>query len=153
MDASKNKRFLSFHKIAVSMIALRLYIYLVISLIIAVSLGTFAFLQTARIFSGSRSRRQQESIQKKARMKMEQHLSNISRKAIPSDLLSSDPPHEKLECTICLGYFEKESPEDEWKETIVELCTGKHKYHLKCINEWTVYKDECPLCKEKIVPK
>ena len=50
---------------------------------------------------------------------MEQHLSNISRKAIPSDLLSSNPPHEKLECTICLGYFEKESLEDEWKETIV----------------------------------
>ena len=83
---------------------------------------------------------------------MEQHLSKISRKAIPSDLLSSDPPHEKLECTICLGYFEKESQEDEWKETIVDLCSSKHKYHLKCINEWTVYKDECPLCKEKIVP-
>jgi hypothetical protein len=52
-------------------------------------------------------------------MKMEQHLLKLSRKAIPSDLISSDPPHEKQECTICLGYFEKEGPEDEWKETIV----------------------------------
>ena len=85
---------------------------------------------------------------------MEQHLFSISRKALPSDLISADPPHEKMECTICLGYFEAEGTDDLWKDSIVEInCGGKHKYHLKCMNEWTIYKDECPLCKDKIKPQ
>lgn len=84
---------------------------------------------------------------------MEKHLEKASRTAVPSDIIGEDPPHEKSECTICLGYFEAEGIEDHWKSKIVELsCNNKHKYHLKCITEWTIYKDECPLCKVKIIP-
>ena len=84
---------------------------------------------------------------------MELHLESCSRTALPSDVISEDPPYEKSECSICLGYFEPEGSDDHWKSKLVELkCNNKHKYHLKCMKEWTIYKDECPLCKVKINP-
>lgn len=51
------------------------------------------------------------------------------------------------ECIICLDSFES-------KIEIVGLnCTGKHIFHLKCMEEWVKHNNICPLCREPIIKK
>ncbi|KRX04542.1 hypothetical protein PPERSA_04357 [Pseudocohnilembus persalinus] len=47
----------------------------------------------------------------------------------------------EIDCAICLSGFEK-------LQTQAEMPC-KHKFHKKCIDEWLVQKQECPLCKRK----
>jgi hypothetical protein len=39
------------------------------------------------------------------------------------------------------------------EETVELRCNGKHKYHLKCIQQWTEYKQMCPMCRKDIIPE
>ena len=68
---------------------------------------------------------------------MKNYLKKLSKKSDSKNINDQ----EKEECCICFGYFEKGGEGTEWMEDIVELkCDGKHKYHLKCMEEWTEYK-------------
>jgi hypothetical protein len=53
----------------------------------------------------------------------------------------SDKEKDK-ECSICLSEFEKESK--------VSLITCNHLFHNDCIREWSMYKQNCPICRKKI---
>lgn len=67
---------------------------------------------------------------------MLKYLKSLSKK------VESVEGEEKEECSICFGYFEQTGvPETEWQGVSVTLnCKGKHKFHLKCMEDWTVYK-------------
>jgi hypothetical protein len=82
---------------------------------------------------------------------MTKYLKSLSTKEDPQP---NTPDAEKEECSICFGYFEQSGgPETEWQAIAVVLkCSGKHKYHLKCLEEWTVYKTMCPMCRQEIEP-
>ena len=48
----------------------------------------------------------------------------------------------KEECSICLVDFETNDS--------VTLLKCNHCFHIKCIEEWSTIKAECPNCREKI---
>lgn len=45
-------------------------------------------------------------------------------------------------CPVCLVDFNDE-------EVVTTGCN--HGFHHKCIKEWSFYKPECPLCKQKMI--
>jgi hypothetical protein len=45
-------------------------------------------------------------------------------------------------CTICICEFTSEDK--------VSILKCNHIYHNKCIIEWGMYRQECPMCREKI---
>ena len=49
---------------------------------------------------------------------------------------------KEKECSICLSEFEKESK--------VLLINCSHFFHNECIKEWSMYKQNCPICRKKI---
>ena len=50
-------------------------------------------------------------------------------------------------CAICLGEFA-----DNKDAKIAEVkCTGKHIFHVACLEEWIKKNDICPLCREPIL--
>jgi RING-H2 zinc finger protein RHA1/RING/U-box domain-containing protein len=49
---------------------------------------------------------------------------------------------KEKECSICLSEFEKESK--------VSLISCNHLFHNECIKEWSMYKQNCPICRKKI---
>ena len=49
---------------------------------------------------------------------------------------------EDKQCTIC--HNEYESGED------LSILNCDHIFHTKCVEEWGLYKAECPLCRHKI---
>jgi hypothetical protein len=49
---------------------------------------------------------------------------------------------KEKECSICLCEFEKESK--------VSLISCNHLFHNECIKEWSMYKQNCPICRKKI---
>jgi hypothetical protein len=53
---------------------------------------------------------------------------------------------EIQECAICLDYFNENE-----KCLVTPLpCNNKHIFHSKCINEWFLKQNKCPLCKTDI---
>ena len=48
-------------------------------------------------------------------------------------------------CVICLEDYAD-------KEKVVELdCNDKHLFHMKCMEEWVVKNDICPMCRVPII--
>ncbi|KAL3081462.1 hypothetical protein niasHS_011706 [Heterodera schachtii] len=72
-----------------------------------------------------------------------------------ANVVASTPPHPQeiqlsrngvwaeLECTICLGEIEKETPVKLL--AILEPC--KHIFHNECISEWLKNHNTCPICR------
>lgn len=57
---------------------------------------------------------------------------------------------EKETCVICAENYKKD-------EVIIELdCNGQHNnenlhhFHFNCLENWTKYKSDCPICRKKI---
>lgn len=48
-----------------------------------------------------------------------------------------------IQCPIC--FF---SIKDSQCKTL--LCSGKHKFHQKCIWPWIIKKNTCPLCRDEV---
>ncbi len=58
--------------------------------------------------------------------------------------IDDEDKHDFVECSICL--------EEMYYNQIVKLtCT--HIYHYKCISEWKLIRDACPLCDSLIIYK
>jgi hypothetical protein len=53
---------------------------------------------------------------------------------------------ETEDCTVCLNKI-------KLCEKIVKLDCCKGYFHFDCLNEWTKYKQDCPLCRKKIESK
>ena len=70
-----------------------------------------------------------------------------SRRRIKSNKSSrkSSPKSYPKECPICLEEISK-------KDASKIMCSNKHLYHDKCIEQWMEHKTECPLCKENLLP-
>ncbi|KAL3117509.1 hypothetical protein niasHT_008357 [Heterodera trifolii] len=51
----------------------------------------------------------------------------------------------ELECTICLGEIEKETP----FKLLAILDPCKHIFHNECISEWFKNHSTCPICRAK----
>ena len=63
--------------------------------------------------------------------------------ALDLKVLVYDEIHnEEKECSICLSEFEKDSK--------VSLISCNHLFHNECIKEWSMYKQNCPICRKKI---
>ncbi|KAL3120991.1 hypothetical protein niasHT_009642 [Heterodera trifolii] len=89
---------------------------------------------------------------------------NFLRSQPRANVVASTPPHPQeiqftihefqvsrngvwaeLECTICLGEIEKETPVKLL--AILEPC--KHIFHNECISEWLKNHNTCPICRAK----
>lgn len=50
---------------------------------------------------------------------------------------------KKTQCMVCLKEF------DGYDFSFKKLKCG-HKFHMKCINEWTIHSKSCPICRKEI---
>jgi hypothetical protein len=50
--------------------------------------------------------------------------------------------NKNIDCSICITEF---IPDDD---TVKLKCN--HLFHQKCITEWCKYKQDCPICREKL---
>jgi NACalpha-BTF3-like transcription factor len=53
-----------------------------------------------------------------------------------------DCKHKENICTICISEYKSEDK--------VSILKCNHIYHNKCILEWGMYRQECPMCRESI---
>jgi len=73
----------------------------------------------------------------------ETQLISEKNDALDLKVLVYDEIHnEEKECSICLSEFEKDSK--------VSLISCNHLFHNECIKEWSMYKQNCPICRKKI---
>jgi len=54
---------------------------------------------------------------------------------------------EDITCSICLESNEEINNENNNEQIWTELDCG-HKFHIKCITEWSKYSDMCPYCRQ-----
>ena len=54
-------------------------------------------------------------------------------------------PDKYTSCSICISNFKKNN--------YISILECSHLFHEKCINEWTKYKSECPICRINIKTK
>ena len=53
---------------------------------------------------------------------------------------------KESQCLICMDEYERES----WV-SVLPKC--EHIFHTKCVKEWGKYKQDCPICREKLSVK
>jgi len=71
-------------------------------------------------------------------------LSKIDVDSIPAFVYSRPDEVSTIDCCICLNNFER-------GEMLVALpCHTKHSFHSKCVRQWLLKQNCCPLC-QKIV--
>eukprot|EP00347_Sterkiella_histriomuscorum_P023470 403334521 len=99
-------------------------------------------------------------LQGKPSVKVQENLADIESQEPQilrqlSEKTANKPGHIEVKCSICLlvsqcsiSNFEK----DKRKANLIELdCNSKHIFHRDCIIEWQKKKNECPLCRQKIL--
>ncbi len=50
----------------------------------------------------------------------------------------------KEPCSICLKTLKN-------KSNFVRKLSCSHIFHIGCIDNWTYYKDTCPVCRKKVI--
>ena len=71
-------------------------------------------------------------------------LSKWDLAVLPTFVFSSNEDVNNMECSICLGTFER-------GEMLTSLpCDKKHSFHSACIRQWLERQNSCPLCQKMV---
>ena len=74
-----------------------------------------------------------------------QHMPNYPspKKPNPKRISYLKEKNKKIQCMICL------KDGDGYDFSLKTLSCG-HKFHIKCVNEWTTHRKTCPICRKEI---